>query len=113
MPQAATIGFLVNQTNSTAALYSIADMEAAARALGLKLLVLNASTEGELAPAFPNLVQLGAGALLHRPGLSVVNSKDEPRHISDIHLQPRRSPAPTNDLRAFRDAAPLQFRRLL
>jgi putative ABC transport system substrate-binding protein len=43
VPQAATIGFLVNPTNPTPAQYSTKEMEVAAGALGLKLLVINAN----------------------------------------------------------------------
>jgi putative ABC transport system substrate-binding protein len=64
VPQAALIGFLVNPTNPTPAQYSTKEMEVAADALGLKLLVVKASTERELAPAFASLAQQSAGALL-------------------------------------------------
>jgi putative ABC transport system substrate-binding protein len=62
-PKAAVIGFLVNATNP----YIESDTtnaEAAAGALGRKLLVLKASTESEVGTAFATLVQRRAGALL-------------------------------------------------
>jgi putative tryptophan/tyrosine transport system substrate-binding protein len=64
VPQAATIGFLVNPTNPTSAQYSTKEIEVAAGALGLKLLIVNASTERELAPGFASLAQQSAGAVL-------------------------------------------------
>jgi len=62
-PRASVIGFLVNPTNPRSELV-VQQMEEPARALGLKVHVLNASTEGELDSAFMSSVQLGIGALL-------------------------------------------------
>jgi putative tryptophan/tyrosine transport system substrate-binding protein len=64
MPKTTTIAILVNPTNPALAEPSTRDAQAAARTLGLQLLVLNASTESELDSAFANLEQQGAGALL-------------------------------------------------
>jgi putative tryptophan/tyrosine transport system substrate-binding protein len=63
VPKAAVIGFLVNATNP----YIESDTreaEAAADALGRKLLVLKASTESGIETAFTTLVERRAGALL-------------------------------------------------
>src|SRR5438477_3541937 len=46
---------------------AIAEAQTAARSLGLQLLVLNASTEGDFEPAFAALVQQQAAALLVGP----------------------------------------------
>jgi putative ABC transport system substrate-binding protein len=64
VPQASAIGFLVNPTNPTLADHSTKDAQAAAAALGLKVIVLNSTTERELAPAFQSFSQQGAGAIL-------------------------------------------------
>jgi putative tryptophan/tyrosine transport system substrate-binding protein len=62
-PKAMVIGLLANPTNPRSERV-IQQMEEAARALGLRLRVLQATTEGELDSVFASLVQLGIGALL-------------------------------------------------
>ena len=63
VPQAKVIALLVNP-NSPIAKRIIGDVQEAARAKGVQLSVLNASTEGEIAAAFAAPVQLQAGALV-------------------------------------------------
>jgi putative ABC transport system substrate-binding protein len=62
-PRATVIGFLVNPTNPRSEL-AVQQMAEPARALGLGLHILKASTESELHSAFASLVQLGIGAVL-------------------------------------------------
>src|SRR5262245_575408 len=62
MPKAESIALLVNPTSPVAAPQS-QDALAAARALGLKLIVLNASTENDFDQVFAALVQQRADAL--------------------------------------------------
>jgi putative ABC transport system substrate-binding protein len=63
VPAAAVIGILVNPNNPSAE-FDAKDASIAAQALGLKLHVLTASTEGDLDAAFTTLDQLRVGALL-------------------------------------------------
>jgi len=63
VPQAKVIALLVNPTNPNSGRL-IEDAQVGARAKGVQLLVLNASTESEIDAAFASLVQLHAGALL-------------------------------------------------
>ena len=63
VPKATVIGVLVNPTNPNAETVS-KDLEAAARALGLQIHIVNASTERDIDTAFAAIVQRGAGALL-------------------------------------------------
>jgi ABC-type uncharacterized transport system substrate-binding protein len=63
VPQATVIAVLVNPTNQVGEL-QLLEMQEPARSLGLKLIVLRASTERELDTAFATLVQQGVGALL-------------------------------------------------
>jgi ABC-type uncharacterized transport system substrate-binding protein len=63
VPTATIIAFLVNPTNLNAEALS-EDARAAARKLGLKLLVLHASTERDFDIAFATLVQQRADALV-------------------------------------------------
>ncbi len=62
-PQAGVIALLVNPNNSNAD-PTIRDVQEAARAKGVQLRVLRASTESEIDAAFTTLVQVQAGALL-------------------------------------------------
>jgi ABC-type uncharacterized transport system substrate-binding protein len=61
-PTASTVGMLANPTNPDAEIET-GDAQAAAQALGRKLLVVNASTENDFDAAFATLVEQGAGAL--------------------------------------------------
>jgi ABC-type uncharacterized transport system substrate-binding protein len=64
VPNATVIAVLVNPTNPNRAESAAKDMEAAGRALGQAVHILNASTEGEIDAAFASLAQLRAGALM-------------------------------------------------
>jgi putative tryptophan/tyrosine transport system substrate-binding protein len=63
VPQAGVIALLVNP-NSPTAEHLIRDVEEAARARGVKLDILKASSESEIDTAFATLVQLHAGGLV-------------------------------------------------
>jgi putative tryptophan/tyrosine transport system substrate-binding protein len=63
VPQASVIALLVNPYNATAERI-IRDVQEAARAKGVHLQILKASTESEIDAAFASLVQLHAGALV-------------------------------------------------
>jgi len=62
-PKTTVIGLLVNPTNPRSELVA-RQLEEPARALGLRLQVLKATSEGELDSVFASLVRLGVGALL-------------------------------------------------
>jgi putative tryptophan/tyrosine transport system substrate-binding protein len=63
VPQAGVIALLVNP-NSAEAELAIREAQEAARAKGMQLPILKASTEGEIDTAFASLVQRQAGALI-------------------------------------------------
>jgi putative tryptophan/tyrosine transport system substrate-binding protein len=63
VPSATLVGFLVNPKNPIAE-SDKRDLQSAASATRQQILVLNASTDGEVENAFAALVQQGAGALL-------------------------------------------------
>ena len=63
VPRATVMAMLINPTSPLAETL-LHDAQATARALGLQLHVLDASTEHEFASAFANLAQLRVGALL-------------------------------------------------
>jgi putative tryptophan/tyrosine transport system substrate-binding protein len=63
MPTAATIGALINRSNPNAEAQS-RELQAAARKLGLKLHILNASSENDFDTVFATLVQMQLGGLV-------------------------------------------------
>jgi putative ABC transport system substrate-binding protein len=63
VPQVGVIALLVNPNNPNAE-RTMRDVQEAARAKGMQLLILNAGTESEIDTAFASLVQQHAGALL-------------------------------------------------
>ena len=75
VPTATTIGLLVNPKDPRSKT-QIRDMQDAARAIGMQIHVLNASTEGEISSAFARLAELHAGALIVGTG-ELFNSRPE------------------------------------
>jgi ABC-type uncharacterized transport system substrate-binding protein len=71
VPGASRFAMLHNLTGAPQS--AIAEAQAAARSLGLQLLVLNASTEGDFEPAFATLVEQQAAALLVSPSPIFLN----------------------------------------
>jgi putative tryptophan/tyrosine transport system substrate-binding protein len=65
IPAATKIAVLVNPNNSVTSQDSIQGGHAAARRLGLEIVVVNASTENEIEKAFATAVRLRAAGLLH------------------------------------------------
>ena len=63
VPGASLFAFLVNPNNPITE-FVTRDLQAAADTVGRKLLVVSASTEGELEAAFANVAQQRAGAVL-------------------------------------------------
>jgi putative ABC transport system substrate-binding protein len=64
VPTATSIALLVNPTSPNLADADLREQQAAARALGLKLHVLHASTERDFDTVFASLAQLGVGGLV-------------------------------------------------
>jgi ABC-type uncharacterized transport system substrate-binding protein len=63
VPKATLVGVLVNPTNVNAEAV-LKDLQAAARAIGLQIHLLRASTEREIEAAFTTLLELRAGGLM-------------------------------------------------
>src|SRR5262249_18695767 len=87
VPQARVIGLLVNPTHSTAE-QMIGDVEGAARTKGLQLLILKASTEGEIDAAFADLVELHAGAVAVLPDPFFVSQRERLVALASRHAVP-------------------------
>jgi putative ABC transport system substrate-binding protein len=64
MPSAVSIAVLINPGNRTQAETELRDVQAAARILGVRLVILNASMPSEIDAAFATLMREGAGGLV-------------------------------------------------
>jgi len=64
VPQAATVAYLSGGSKRLMFNEEVSNIRAAADALGLQVIVLEASRDGEIEAAFATLVQRGAGALI-------------------------------------------------
>jgi putative ABC transport system substrate-binding protein len=64
IPNANVIGFLINPSLAAAAKHETADVQAAARKLGVELHVVNANTDRDFDAVFAKLIQLRAGGLV-------------------------------------------------
>jgi putative ABC transport system substrate-binding protein len=91
VPKATAIGFLVNPANSNVA-SDTADAQAAAEALGQKLVVVRANAESELETAFASLVEQRAGALLVAADVFFRGRVDQLATLAAAHHLPMLSP---------------------
>ena len=76
VPRAGVIALLVNPNDAKYAERVIRDVQEAARAKGVQLPILKASTENEIEAAFASLIELAAGALVV-PGDPFLSSRRE------------------------------------
>ena len=84
LPAAIAIAVLVNPTNPALSEQFMNDLQPTARAFGMQLHKVQASTEGELDGVFATLTQLRAGALVISPDF-FFNSKSEQLVASALH----------------------------
>jgi putative ABC transport system substrate-binding protein len=96
VPQAATIGVLLNPTSSTAA-SQLGDLQEAARTIGLQLHVLRASTDGEIDAAFESVAQN------HIPALTMAGDPFFNSHRDQLVALAARHAVPS--MYSFRDYA--------
>jgi putative ABC transport system substrate-binding protein len=87
VPTATTMALLVNPSSPFADTLS-RDAQTAARALGLQLHVLQASTEREFETAFATSVELRAGALVISPDVLFTNGSDKLAALMLRHMVP-------------------------
>jgi putative tryptophan/tyrosine transport system substrate-binding protein len=76
VPSATSVGFLANPTRLSFQ-SEVTDAQQAAQALGVKLIVLNASTEGEIDTAFTELSQQRIAALLVGTDVLFLTRRDQ------------------------------------
>ena len=76
VPGATRVAVLVNPANATATESTLRDVEAAARAMGLQIQVLNASTSREINAAFATFVRERPDALFVGIGPFFISRRD-------------------------------------
>jgi putative ABC transport system substrate-binding protein len=86
VPQAKMIAFLVNSTNNTARV--VREVEEGARAKGVQLTTLKASSESEIDTAFATLVQLQVGALVVSSDPFFVTRREQLLGLTARHAVP-------------------------
>jgi putative ABC transport system substrate-binding protein len=115
VPQAKTIGMLVNPKNQNAAI-QVMETQIAASTLGLELLVLDASNEHEIDAAFETLARRGISALIVGVDAFFASRRDQiveqtARHaISAVY--PRRADAVAGGLMSYGVNTPDTYRQL-
>jgi putative tryptophan/tyrosine transport system substrate-binding protein len=87
-PAERSIAFLVNPTNPSFAEAETKEVQSAANALGVDLVVLNASSASEIEVAFSTLVQRQAGALLIGGDIFFISRTDQLVALAARHAVP-------------------------
>jgi putative ABC transport system substrate-binding protein len=88
LPSATSIAYLVNPTNAVFAETETRQLQVAARILGVRLLVLNASDPSEFEAAFAVLVRERAGGLVVGGDAVFINARDQIFAYSARHALP-------------------------
>ena len=88
IPTANIIALLVNPTSPFIAESISKDLQSAARALGLQLHILNASTERDFDTVFANLAQLRADALVIAPDAMFISRSEQLGALTLRHAVP-------------------------
>src|SRR5215471_961806 len=87
VPSATLIGFLINAGNPTSESQT-RDMQVAARALGIELLVLNASSERDIHAAFASFVQQRVNAVVIGGDPLFISRRDQLVGLAAYHTIP-------------------------
>ena len=93
LPRAARIAVLVNPANATNTASTLRDVEAAARAIGLQVQVLNASTSREISAAFENVGRDRPDALFVGPDTFLIARRIQVVQLAAFHRLPAVYPA--------------------
>ena len=88
VPKANVIAALVNPTDPALGEPATKRAQAAARALGLQMHIVQASTEGDLEAAFASLTRLGVGALVVLPNAFFVSCREQIAALAIRHVVP-------------------------
>jgi putative tryptophan/tyrosine transport system substrate-binding protein len=97
LPAVSGVAALVNP-NSAGAERAVRSAQDAARALALQILIVNASTEGEVDAAFARLVQQRAGALFVQGEPFLISRRDQIIALAARHAIPASFPNPVDSV---------------
>jgi putative tryptophan/tyrosine transport system substrate-binding protein len=87
VPQVATVAMLLAR-NGPVQDFSLAEAEAAGRAVGVRIFGVTADSEGEFDTAFATAIREGAGALMIQPSVFFVNHTDRLVELTARHRLP-------------------------
>jgi putative ABC transport system substrate-binding protein len=87
VPKATTIGML-EDLNSPGTEAERTDVQAAAKAIGLQLIIIDVSSDGDIETALTSFVQRGAGALLVGAGAFLTSNRDSIAAVAARHAIP-------------------------
>jgi putative tryptophan/tyrosine transport system substrate-binding protein len=88
VPRANVIAALVNPSDPALGEPATKGAQAAARALGLQIHIVQASTERDIEATFASLARLGVGALVVLPDAFFVSSRDQIAALAIRHAMP-------------------------
>jgi putative tryptophan/tyrosine transport system substrate-binding protein len=88
LPTARIMAVLVNPTSPIISDIAVRDLQAAAGTLGLQLVILHASTEGDFDTVFAKLVQLQASGLVIAPDAFFISHRERLAELTIRHAVP-------------------------
>jgi putative ABC transport system substrate-binding protein len=92
IPNAAVFGLLADQATTPATQSIITDLQAAARTLGLQLVVMNARTDSDLETAFATFSQQRVSAFLVAPSIFYLRRTEQIGALATRHALPAMFP---------------------
>ena len=116
LPKANVIAALVNPTDPALGGPATKQAQAAARALGLQMNIVQASTERDIEAAFASLARLGVGALVILPNAFFISRREQIAALAIRHVVPavyyQREFAAAGGLMGYGPSVPDGYRRI-
>ena len=116
LPKANVIAALVNPTDPALGGPATKQAQAAARALGLQMNIVQASTERDIEAAFASLARLGVGALVILPNAFFISRREQIAALAIRHVVPavyyQREFAAAGGLMGYGPSVPHNYRQI-
>jgi putative tryptophan/tyrosine transport system substrate-binding protein len=116
VPKANVIAALVNPTDPALGGPATKQAQAAARALGLQMHIVQASTERDIEAAFASLARLGVGALVVLPNAFFISRREQIAALAIRHVVPavyyQREFAAAGGLMGYGPSVPHGYRQI-